>query len=1029
MHFLTEEYIKSLVKKESTYLKGLRIYKSDKILDLYQIPPHRPDSDDLYFKAKIFGSQIYNLNIKLEKKGKLISASCECPSYYSTTGNCKHITAALLYIKEHHFKDNAISEDINQLVEIYKNLKSVNVDLLPSFAFDYGKVGISLKAGKSQYYVVKNIKKLIQLINYGEFYSYGINLAFVHTIKNFNKRSRKLINYIKSDVEVKDSEYYYNYPFDNRRTLEIHPLCAVKLLELYEGEQLEFNISGETRILIYSKEEPPITFVFEDGKMYIKEDYEVILLNSIGFYIFDNKIYNIDNLANKNLIPLVNYIKNNKYLLINDSNSNKFFGLIYPKIKDGIKIENEEELSKLNKIKDLKIKVYLDIKDGILYLDYKFFYGDLTKEEALVNNEFINEEVEDNFIDFIYELGFDKENLTIENDELIYDFLTNQIENLKQYAEVYISESIKNINIRQMKQPSVGVRFDNNLLEVSFDNLDFDVKELEKVLRTYQLKRKFYRLKDGSVIVLKNEYMDLLNETYEALNVKANQLSDINYVESYKAMKFSNILEHIDEDVNLKEFIDSLVNYEKADYPLDEHFNQVLRSYQKIGYKWLVNLTKYRLGGILADEMGLGKTIQIIALLENDQEDMPSLIVTPASLIYNWEYEFKQFSPSSNVLVIDGNVSERKEAIKNINGKQFIITSYDYLKRDIEYYNNLQFRFCIIDEAQNIKNQTTKNAKSVKSIDAQVRFALTGTPIENALSDLWSIFDFILPGYFRTYERFKREYEIDIVKNDDEHKLKKLSMQISPFILRRTKKEVLSELPPKVEQVIYAKMDEEQKRIYQAMLLNIKRKIINPETNKFEVLSYLTRLRQVCCDPNLIIDSYMGESPKLELTASLVEESINAGHKILIFSQFTSMLDLIAQKLDSIKIPYLTLIGETPKKERLDLVNKFNSSVKFNVFLISLKAGGLGLNLTSADTIIHYDPWWNVSAENQASDRAHRIGQTKTVQVMKLIMKDSIEEKIIKLQELKQQLVDNVINDEEKLISKLTYAEILSLFE
>ena len=313
--------------------------------------------------------------------------------------------------------------------------------------------------------------------------------------------------------------------------------------------------------------------------------------------------------------------------------------------------------------------------------------------------------------------------------------------------------------------------------------------------------------------------------------------------------------------------------------------------------------------------MGLGKTIQIIALLENDQEDMPSLIVTPASLIYNWEYEFKQFSPSSNVLVIDGNVSERKEAIKNINGKQFIITSYDYLKRDIEYYNNLQFRFCIIDEAQNIKNQTTKNAKSVKSIDAQVRFALTGTPIENALSDLWSIFDFILPGYFRTYERFKREYEIDIVKNDDEHKLKKLSMQISPFILRRTKKEVLSELPPKVEQVIYAKMDEEQKRIYQAMLLNIKRKIINPETNKFEVLSYLTRLRQVCCDPNLIIDSYIGESPKLELTASLVEESINAGHKILIFSQFTSMLDLIAQKLDSIKIPYLTLIGETPKRK------------------------------------------------------------------------------------------------------------------
>lgn len=1029
MHFLTEQYIKSLVKKESTYLKGLRIYKSNQILELYQTAPHRPDSDDLYFKASILGSQIYNLNIKLEKEGKQISASCECPSYFSYSGNCKHITAALLYIKEHHFKDTQISEDINQLVNIYKNSKSQNIDLKPSFIFTYGKCGIDLKIGKSQYYVVKNIKNLFQLLKYGEYFQYGKNLAFHHKINNFNKKSRKLLKYITNDIESKNGEYY-NYPFDNRRQLEVHPLCITKILETYDNEQLEFTIQDELVKLTYLNEEPPITFVFDDGKLTIKEDFELVLLQSIGFYVYEDKIYNLDKVSNQNLIPLVNYIKNNKYLAIDENTANKFFGLIFPKIKDGMNIENEEELHKLNTVKDLLIKVYLDIKDGILYLDYKFYYGDLEKNEAIVKGEFTNEEAEDNFIDYLYELGFDTEDLSMEDDEMIFNFLVNQIDGLKEYAEVYISDTIKKLNIRQMKQPSVGVRFDNNLLEVSFSDLDFDIQDLDKVLKSYQLKRKFYKLKDGSVIILKEDYMNLLNETYDALNLQSRKLSDVNFVEPYKAVKFSNILEQVhDEGIKIKEFITNLLHYDKTSYNLDFHFDSILRPYQKVGFKWLMNLANYGLGGILADEMGLGKTIQIIALLNHDETDKPSLIVTPASLIYNWEYEFKQFAPNSNVTVIDGNISERKEAIKNIKGKQFIITSYDYLKRDIEFYHDLKFRFCVIDEAQNIKNQTTKNAISVKTINAEVNFALTGTPIENALSDLWSIFDFILPGYFKTYDKFKKDYEVDIVKNNNDDKLKSLAKQIAPFILRRTKKEVLSELPPKVEQVIYAKMDEEQKQVYQALLLSAKRKILDPNANKFVILSYLTRLRQICCDPNLIYDSYIGESPKLELTATLVQESIEAGHKILIFSQFTSMLDLISKKLDDLKIPYLTLIGETPTKERLELVNKFNNDDNTKVFLISLKAGGLGLNLTSADMIIHYDPWWNVSAENQASDRAHRIGQTKTVQVMKLIMKDSIEEKIIKLQERKKNLVDQVINDEEKLLSKLTYSEILSLFE
>ncbi len=1031
MSLLTEDYIKKLATSETTFIKGLKLYKTDSVLEVKKIDPYRKDSNDLYFKARVLGtSRVYELNIKLKETGEQISASCDCPAYYTSIGNCKHITASLLHIKEHHFNDSQIKEDLNQLVELYKRKKTLNINLTPGFVIDNNNVGIELRVGNEHTYVVKNIKYLFELIKSNSFFQYGQSLGFNHSIDAFNVKSRKLLRYIEEDATSRENSTYY-MTFDNKRVLQLGELNFEQILELYENEELSIKIDGEVYLFKFTKMAPPLEFTFYDNRLAIKEFDKCLLikLKTTSYLLKNNILYSFKNLKNNDLYPLFKQLLTNTYIKIDDSNSGLFFTYIWPKIKNDIVIDNKEDLVALNKLKELTAKIYLDLKDNILFLKYTFYYGDLDKDTAVLQGEFINELAENDFLEYIYELGFDRVNLSIEDDDKIYQFLTTDIEDLKSKAEVYISDSIKNLSIKQMKQPSIGVKFDNNLLEVSIDNLDFDISELEKVLKTYQLKKKYYRSKDGSVIDLNGTYVDILNQTVDSLNIPAKKVKEVNEVEIYKAMKLENILDSIKDNFPLRQFISDLKNYNKQNYTLSNNFAQTLRDYQKTGYKWLKNLTKYKLGGILADDMGLGKTLQIITLIASDDVALPSLIVAPASLIYNWQNEFTKFASDVNVIVIEGNASEREKIIKSHDEYKVLITSYDYLKRDIDLYEGLKFRFIVVDEAQNIKNFNTKNALSVKSIDAEVRFALTGTPIENTLADLWSIFDYILPGYFKTYQTFKTDYEVEIVKNENKDMLTRLTRQISPFILRRTKKDVLSELPPKVEQIIYAKMDEEQSKVYQALLLNIKRKLHDPDTNKFMVLSYLTRLRQICCDPHLIYDSYIGASPKLDLTIDLIKESIAARHKILVFSQFTSMLDIIARRLNEDKINFLTLTGDTPTKTRPALVEQFNNDDNVSVFLISLKAGGLGLNLTGADTIIHYDPWWNISAENQASDRAHRIGQTKTVQVMKIIMKDSVEEKILKLQDRKKELINQVINDDDQLISKLSFAEIVSLFD
>ena len=428
--------------------------------------------------------------------------------------------------------------------------------------------------------------------------------------------------------------------------------------------------------------------------------------------------------------------------------------------------------------------------------------------------------------------------------------------------------------------------------------------------------------------------------------------------------------------------------------------------------------------------------LSVIVDYAKKEERKASLVVSPSSLTLNWQNEATKFTNELKTAVIRGTLQERKRIIEEIDKYDLVITSYDLLKRDIEIYKekDYKFKYIIADEAQYLKNSNTKNAKAIKQIKAETRYALTGTPIENSLAELWSIFDFIMPGYLFTYRKFKNIYETPIVKENDEKAMQKLKMLIEPFILRRNKKEVLKELPEKTVTVLNNEMNEEQKNIYLTYLLRAKQEIAEKieidgyEHSQMQILAALTRLRQICCHPSLFMEGYKEGSSKLEQCIEIIAEAIEAGHKILLFSGYTSMFEIIEKELKKKNIKYFKLTGATNVDERMKMVDEFNSNPDIKIFLISLKAGGTGLNLTGADMVIHYDPWWNISTENQATDRAYRIGQKNNVQVYKLITKNSIEEKIYELQQKKSELVDNMLSTRTSFINKLSREEIMNLF-
>ena len=474
----------------------------------------------------------------------------------------------------------------------------------------------------------------------------------------------------------------------------------------------------------------------------------------------------------------------------------------------------------------------------------------------------------------------------------------------------------------------------------------------------------------------------------------------------------------------------------EEDLQLPKGVNAELREYQMKGFSWLWFMYKYGLNGILADDMGLGKTLQALSLIQKAKEtdgDMPVLVVCPTSVVFNWESEIQKFTPELKCLKLAG--VDRKNLFSEISNYDIVITSYALIRRDIEDLKEIKFRYVILDESQNIKNAMSQTAQSVKQLNSDHRLALSGTPIENRLEELWSVFDFLMPGFLFNVAEFNFRYVNPIMERGDKTVEKRLKMQIYPFILRRMKRDVAKDLPDKVENIAYCEMTPDQKDFYLDVLDSTKEELFKSieqnglEKSRMSIFSALLRLRQICCHPRLYDKEMVKgdiQSGKFEHLKGMLEQIISEGHRVLLFSQFVDMLDIIKGWLERTGIPYEYLTGKT--KDRQGAVERFNSSASIPIFLISLKAGGTGLNLTGADYVIHYDPWWNPAVEDQATDRAYRIGQTKKVFVYRIITKNTVEEKIQKLKSIKRNLVDSVISVDRNITKSLTIDDIKEIF-
>lgn len=741
---------------------------------------------------------------------------------------------------------------------------------------------------------------------------------------------------------------------------------------------------------------------------------------------------------------------------LNEDEIKTFLYLILPNIKERIKIKNQlrESIKKL-KPNTLEPELYLDFdKDGNVIADLKFKYDQSIFNPLKTENIKINRNIlqEAKILQKIRKSGFllseKNKNFVMNDNNLIYDFINDDISSYMKTFKIFTTENFNKKKIKSATKLTLGIKIQNNLLNISLENLDIKKEELKYILQKYKLKKKYHRLRDGTFLSLENNReVEFLENLLDGMDISYKELDNefislpINrsfYLE--KLLKTNNININTDEKfTNIVNNINLIKNTNIAKVP--DKLEAKLRDYQLIGYKWLKILDSYKFGGILADDMGLGKTLQILAVIldyvENNKEHKASIIITPSSLALNWKSEIEKFAPTIKAMVISGTAKEREDKIKDIENYDIVITSYELLKRDIAIYSKLEyeFKFIVADEAQYIKNNNTQNARAIKVLKGQTRYALTGTPIENSLNELWSIFDFIMPGYLFTYKKFKTRFELPIIRQEDKEAFKKLKMIVQPFILRRTKEEVLKELPNKTTIVLNNEMTEEQNKIYLTFLTKARDELEDEienkgfENSRIKILSLITRLRQICCHPSLFIANYNQESGKLIQCLELIKDGINSGHKILLFSGYTSMFKLIENIIKKENINYSKLTGSTKVSERLKLINEFNKDPEKKLFLISLKAGGTGINLTSADMVIHYDPWWNVAVENQATDRTHRIGQTKKVQVYKLITKNSIEEKIYELQKRKEKLIDNMLSTDVKFINNLTKEDILSLFE
>ncbi|WP_088011610.1 DEAD/DEAH box helicase [Gottfriedia acidiceleris] len=1045
-----------------SFKRGDSFYRANKV----KIEKYNDDA----CTATVIGNEDFTVNVINQENGDFY-CKCTCPKLSSIKTDCQHIAAVLISIFERQkieekpteidvFIENSELNRSNGILELFHEktfsksgqLRHFDNRQIIDFEFicevnemneGYKILGIAMKFGKKK---VENLRKFLRDVKEGKPSEISSDLIFdpiLHCVRNEVNRIWELL------IKLLDDEKMFNDPLTKKNEyMFISPTIWSQLINLLTvTENVNIIENGVTfNGISFTEDKLPLEFEIEhlNGQYFLtaKGIEQLTILEAYSTVLYHGRIFNLKTEEFNRLVELKQIFKNSAHekITIPTDQIHLYVEKVIPGLIKLGKLQIPSSLSKQYSDTPLRAKLYLDRIKNKLLAGLEFHYdriviNPLNKREIQLSKTLIrDEEQELEILQLMEDSSFSKTEggYFLQNEELEYEFLRNRLPKLEKLTEIYATTAVRNRIFKENKKPQIRVnlkRERTNWLEFKFE-LDIPEQQIKEVLLALKEKRKYYRLNDGTLYSLETRE---LQEIRRFLNAVPEQEFDYESVLNLPIKNSLYLLDSGEEtslfkiEERLNHFYKSLINPNEEVEKVPKTLKNLLKDYQIFGYKWMKNLAKFGFGGILADDMGLGKTIQSLTYIQSVLNEIrsynaPVLIVCPTALTYNWLSEVFKFTPEIQALVIDGNKNERLKIQKELDNIDVLITSYSLLRNDIKWYEKQKFHTVFFDEAQNFKNPFTQTAKVAKRINADQRFALTGTPIENSLEELWAIYHVVFPELFGGLKEFSNLTR------------KTISKRVRPFLLRRLKEDVLKELPEKIESKESVELLPEQKKLYAAYLAKLchdtlKHLAVDKFTlgkNHIKILAGLTRLRQICCHPALFIDGYEGSSAKFEQLFQIIEASKIAGRRVLIFSQFTKMLDLIGKELSIMGEQFFYLDGQTPSEERLSICNRFNSG-EHNFFLISLKAGGVGLNLTGADTVILYDNWWNPAVENQATDRAYRFGQMNDVQVIKLIAKGTIEEKMNELQEKKKQLIEEIIETNEKPSFNLTEEDIREL--
>ncbi|MGL5278050.1 MAG: SNF2-related protein [Cetobacterium sp.] len=974
------------------------------------------------------------LNYKTEvifSKDEVLDFNCSCMYFRENVKPCKHIVSVAMAAYNLVLKKESIERtkpDVH--LDFLKNPMGEKKNLIflkitPKIENIRGyidfKLDIEIVTKEKNYKLTNKLSKFLRAYGTTSF-DFGKSYEYNPTTDYFQGWERKFLDFLKEYEGILEKSYYGEF---NLSTILSNKFSFDRLIDiLVEGDQIVLKNGTLKEILEIDIKNSgsDIELAFKNISSFIQRGERTLLHLDNGTPIF----YRVSSEDIEIYKKIRQKTSRSETMVISESN----LPVVINSIQKVAKLELSENIrEKVYTPKKIEDKIYIDSYNtyGLKVYTKRFYDG--IYEGDLDGTIILSDQLEGYSLykDVLkdYKNNFESGAYHITNVESIYKFVVEGIPELERYYEMYYSEEFKN---KSYTTASYRVETKvTDILDISFNIDGIDKDEVVRFLTAVREKKKYYLLKNGGIIDIgDSSELDDLNDLLDISEASKKEIEAgvISRAKNYSYFLSSTLkrIKNLLLDKNFEEMENNLksITSEEEETFIKKSF-PILRDYQLYGVQWLNTLKKLGLGGILADDMGLGKTLQTIVYLAMEKRELPSIVIAPKSLVYNWKSEFERFAPEVTVKMCVGVKLERKEVIESLKSGEVLITTYGLLKNDLEFYKQMEFgegfANIIIDEAQNIKNILGKTSNAIKEIKGETKIALTGTPIENNILELWSIFDFAFPGYLGKHTTFKKRY-LD--------NLKSLKSVVGPFILRRTKGEVLKELPDKIEQDVVVELGEKQRKLYLGYLEKYKREVEAVGSDAIKILSCLTRLRQLCNHPKLFIEDYKGESAKLDALLELLQEAKSGGHRVLLFSQFTEMLGIIKSHLkDEFNILYLD--GKTKVEERLNLVQRFNSG-EGDVFIISLKAGGSGLNLTGADTVIHFDPWWNPSVENQATDRAHRMGQKNVVNVFRLITKGTIEEKINLIKDEKSKVISEVLDGEKRELLKMNRDELLKLF-